>query len=100
MDYYAEWDDMETIAAVRDALLEKHGEVHLVLADVEAYEKLLGERTRIVSVTHVSNALGTVTPVRRIVEAAHARALKEAKAGLVTIASLYLSLTQQYKMPR
>ena len=39
-DYYAEWDDMETIAAVRDALLEKHGEVHLVLADVEAYEKL------------------------------------------------------------
>ncbi len=36
------------------------------------YEKLLGPRTKLVSVTHVSNALGTVTPVQRIVELAHA----------------------------
>jgi cysteine desulfurase/selenocysteine lyase len=36
-------------------------------------EKLLSPRTRLVSVGHVSNALGTVNPVRRIVEMAHAR---------------------------
>jgi cysteine desulfurase/selenocysteine lyase len=37
----------------------------------EEFEKLLGSRTKIVAVTHVSNALGTVNPVRRIVEQAH-----------------------------
>jgi len=39
----------------------------------EEFEKLLGLRTRIVAVTHVSNALGTIVPVKRIVEAAHAQ---------------------------
>ena len=37
----------------------------------EEFEKLLGSRTKIVAVTHVSNALGTINPVRRIVEQAH-----------------------------
>ena len=36
-----------------------------------AFERLLSPRTRLVAVTHVSNALGTVTPVRAIIEAAH-----------------------------
>ncbi|HMA17115.1 MAG TPA: cysteine desulfurase, partial [Thermoanaerobaculia bacterium] len=39
---------------------------------VEELERLLTPRTRIVSVAHVSNALGTLVPVRRIVEVAHA----------------------------
>ncbi len=34
--------------------------------DMEAYEELLGERTKIVSVVHVSNALGTVNPVEKM----------------------------------
>ena len=38
---------------------------------LEEYEKLLNSRTRIVAVTQVSNALGTVTPTREIVAAAH-----------------------------
>lgn len=37
----------------------------------EEFEKLLNPRTRLVSVAHVSNVLGTINPVRRIVEAAH-----------------------------
>ncbi len=41
--------------------------------EVEELERRIGPRTRIVAVTHVSNTLGTVNPVRRIVEAAHAR---------------------------
>jgi cysteine desulfurase/selenocysteine lyase len=40
---------------------------------VEELEALLTPRTRIVSVAHVSNALGTLVPVRRIVEIAHSR---------------------------
>ena len=39
---------------------------------MDEYERLFNERTRIVSVTHVSNVLGTVNPVRRIVDVAHA----------------------------
>jgi cysteine desulfurase/selenocysteine lyase len=43
--------------------------------DVDAYERLLGGRTRLVAVAHVSNALGTVVPVKRMIEAAHRRGI-------------------------
>jgi cysteine desulfurase/selenocysteine lyase len=39
----------------------------------EEYLKLLSPRTRIVAVAHVSNALGTILPVKKIVDAAHAQ---------------------------
>lgn len=39
--------------------------------DMEAYAQLFTERTRIVSVTHVSNVLGTINPVRDIIRIAH-----------------------------
>ena len=42
---------------------------------IGAYERLLSERTRIVSITHMSNALGTVTPAAEIVRLAHARGI-------------------------
>jgi cysteine desulfurase/selenocysteine lyase len=38
---------------------------------MEEYAKMLNPRTRMVAVTHVSNALGTVNPVRQIIEMAH-----------------------------
>jgi cysteine desulfurase/selenocysteine lyase len=41
--------------------------------DLDAYEKLLGPRTKIVSIVHVSNALGTINPVKAIAAAARAR---------------------------
>jgi cysteine desulfurase / selenocysteine lyase len=40
--------------------------------DLEAFENLLSPRTRIVAVAHVSNALGTVNPLRKIIQLAHA----------------------------
>jgi cysteine desulfurase/selenocysteine lyase len=42
---------------------------------LEELEKRLSPKTRLVSVAHVSNALGTVNPVKRIVEMAHARGI-------------------------
>ncbi len=39
---------------------------------LDVYESLFNDRTRLVSLTHVSNVLGTVNPVRRLVEVAHA----------------------------
>ncbi len=38
---------------------------------IEEYEKLLGPRTKFVHVVHVSNVLGTINPVRQIIEMAH-----------------------------
>ncbi len=53
-------------ATLRVVPMDESGEFQF-----DAYEKLLGPRTRLVAVTHVSNALGTVNPVRRIIESAH-----------------------------
>lgn len=44
--------------------------------DMDAYVSLLNERTRLVSVAHVSNVLGTVNPVRKLIDTAHARGIK------------------------
>ena len=40
--------------------------------NMDVFEKLLTEKTRLVSVVHVSNALGTINPVKTIIEKAHA----------------------------
>ena len=44
--------------------------------DMKAFEKLLSERTKFVSIVHVSNALGTVNPVKEIIGKAHAAGAK------------------------
>ena len=41
------------------------------LLRLDEYEKLFNEHTRIVSVTHVSNVLGTINPVKEIIRIAH-----------------------------
>jgi cysteine desulfurase/selenocysteine lyase len=53
-------------ARLRVAPVDDRGQVIL-----EEYEKLLGPRTRIVSFTQVSNALGTITPAAEMIEMAH-----------------------------
>ncbi len=55
-------------AALRVIPINDEGDLLL-----DEFERLLTERTRLVSVTHVSNVLGTVNPVSRIVELAHQR---------------------------
>lgn len=40
--------------------------------DLETYTQLFSDRTKMVSVTHVSNVLGTVNPIRQMIEVAHA----------------------------
>lgn len=57
---------------------KKHGIIVKVIPltddfrlDIEAYKKLFTERTKLVSVTHISNVLGTENPVGEIVEIAH-----------------------------
>lgn len=54
--------------------------------DFDAYERLIGPRTRLVAVTHISNALGTVTPVARIVARAHSAGVPVLLDGAQAIA--------------
>jgi cysteine desulfurase / selenocysteine lyase len=56
----------ETGAVLKVVPVDDRGQVLL-----DAYEKLLGPRTKLVSFTEVSNALGTVTPAKQMVEMAH-----------------------------
>ncbi len=42
---------------------------------LDEYERLLNERTKFVSVVHVSNALGTINPIKQIIEMAHRRGI-------------------------
>jgi cysteine desulfurase/selenocysteine lyase len=44
--------------------------------DMEAFDELLSDRTRLVSVVHASNSLGTINPVKTIIEKAHAAGAK------------------------
>ncbi|HEX6617936.1 MAG TPA: cysteine desulfurase [Gemmatimonadales bacterium] len=60
-------------AVVRAVPITDAGEL-----DLDAFERLLTERTRLLAVTHLSNALGTVNPVRELVARAAAR-------GVVTL---------------
>ena len=39
--------------------------------DMDTYEKLLSEKTKLVFVNHVSNALGTINPIKKIIDRAH-----------------------------
>jgi cysteine desulfurase/selenocysteine lyase len=54
-------------AVLRSVPLDAEGRL-----DLASYERLLGPRTRLVAVAHVSNALGTVNPVAQLARLAHA----------------------------
>jgi len=58
----------EKRARLRVAPINDAGELLL-----EELEKLISPKTKLVAVTHVSNVLGTINPIRRIVEMAHSR---------------------------
>jgi len=56
----------QTGAKLRVFPMDDRGELRL-----NEYEKMIGPRTRMVAVVHVSNAIGTINPVRQIIEIAH-----------------------------
>jgi cysteine desulfurase/selenocysteine lyase len=60
----------QTGARLRVAPINDRGELVL-----EEFERLLGPRTKLVSIGHISNALGTINPVERTIALAHARGI-------------------------
>ncbi len=59
---------LEKGATLRAIPINERGELRL-----EALDELINARTKIVALGHVSNALGTVNPVKTVIEAAHAK---------------------------
>jgi cysteine desulfurase/selenocysteine lyase len=74
-------------ATLRVVPITDSGELRL-----DAYEQLLNARTRLVAVTHVSNALGTVTPVAEIVRLAHDRGIPVLIDGAQSVAHLQVDV--------
>jgi cysteine desulfurase/selenocysteine lyase len=62
--------------------------------DLTAFEELISERTRMVAVAHVSNALGTVLPVRPMIALAHARGIPVLLDGAQAIAHQVVDVQQ------
>jgi cysteine desulfurase/selenocysteine lyase len=58
----------QTGAVLKVAPINRKGELIY-----DAFESLLSDKTRLVAVSHMSNALGTINPVEKIIAAAHAR---------------------------
>ncbi|TFE36456.1 cysteine desulfurase [Paraburkholderia dipogonis] len=56
--------------------------------DVDEYDRLLSERTRLVAITHLANALGSINPVVHIVGAAHAKGVPVLLDGAQAISHL------------
>jgi cysteine desulfurase/selenocysteine lyase len=72
-----------TGARLRIIPISDAGELRL-----ETYEQLLGPRTRIVSLTHVSNALGTINPVAGMIRLAHDRGIPVLIDGAQAVAHM------------
>jgi len=79
----------QTGAKLVVAPMDAHGEVHL-----EAIVSLMSPRTKILACAHVSNALGTILPVRRIVAAAKARGITTLLDGAQAISHMAVDVQE------
>ncbi len=77
----------ETGARLRVAPVDNDGQVLL-----EEYTRLLNDRTKIVAFTQVSNALGTITPVKEMIELAHRAGAKVLVDGAQAVSHLRVNV--------
>lgn len=78
----------ETGAVIRVVPVDEHGQLI-----IEEYVRLFNDKTRFVSATHVSNALGTVTPIHELVAIAHSFGVKIAIDGAQSISHIPVNVT-------
>ncbi|GGH00327.1 family 2A encapsulin nanocompartment cargo protein cysteine desulfurase [Silvibacterium dinghuense] len=79
----------ETGARLRVAPVDDSGQILL-----DEYEKLLNARTRLVSITHVSNALGTITPAEKMIEMAHRYGAKVLLDGAQSVSHMRVDVQE------
>jgi cysteine desulfurase / selenocysteine lyase len=79
----------EKRASLRVIPIDDAGDLRL-----DEYERLLNGRTRLVAIVHVSNALGTVNPVREIVRIAHERGIPVLVDGAQAVAHMRVDVQE------
>ncbi len=77
----------ETGAILRIIPINDAGEILF-----EEFEKLLSPKTRLVSIVHASNALGTINPVKKVIEAAHSVGAKVLLDGAQSTSHLQIDV--------
>jgi len=78
----------ETGAILKVIPVDKTGQIIL-----SEYQKLLSPRTKLVSISHVSNTLGTITPISEIIELAHKYGAKVLIDGAQAVSHLAVDVT-------
>jgi cysteine desulfurase/selenocysteine lyase len=79
----------ERKATLKVAPVDETGQIIL-----EEYERLLGPKTRLVALSQVSNALGTVTPAKEMIELAHRHGAKVLLDGAQAVSHLRVDVQQ------
>jgi cysteine desulfurase/selenocysteine lyase len=79
----------ETGAVIKVAPVDSTGQII-----VSEYERLFGPRTKFASVTHVSNALGTITPVHELVQIAHRHGVRILIDGAQSVAHTPVNVSE------
>ena len=78
----------ETGAVIKVAPVDESGQIIL-----SEYEKLFSKRTKFVSATHVSNVLGTITPVAELIAIAHSHGVRIMIDGAQSVAHIPVNVT-------
>lgn len=72
MEHHSNIVPWQLLCAERGATLQVVPMDERGVLDMEVFDRLLNERTKLVALTYVSNSLGTINPVREIIQKAHA----------------------------
>lgn len=62
--------------------------------DLDAYQSLITEKTKLVSVVHISNTLGTINPVKKIIEIAHSKGIPVLVDGAQSVPHLKVDVQE------
>jgi len=62
--------------------------------DLDAYQSLITEKTKLVSVLHISNTLGTINPVKKIIEIAHSKGIPVLVDGAQSVPHLKVDVQE------
>jgi len=76
-------------AKLRVVPMHENGEL-----DLEAFKRLLNDKTKIVAITHVSNTLGTINPIKNIIDLAHQYGAKVLIDGAQSIQHLSINVCE------
>ena len=78
-----------TGAVLKVVPIRENGEL-----EIERYPELLNERTKIVAITHVSNALGTINPIKQMIHQAHAAGAVVLVDGAQAVAHIQVNVQE------